>query len=233
MIEQVADNVLRIPLAPLASVNCYLLEDVLIDAGARWSAGRILRAIGGREVGAHALTHAHPDHQGSSQQICRQLDVPFWCGEADRAIAESGELQVQYNNPGGVIARLQTKLVAGPGHPVDRVLQEGDKLGDFTVLETPGHTPGHLSFWRPQDRLLVIGDAAFSMNPLTMLRGLREPPEFFTTYPERNRASLRKLGVLGPEIICFGHGPVLRDGAAYQHFVSRLLPRSPRRLNGP
>lgn len=227
MIEQVADGVVRVSLAPLASLNCYVLDDVLVDAGARWSARRILRALRGRDVRAHALTHAHPDHQGSSREICRRLDVPLWCGEADRAVTESGELQLQFRNPEGMIARLQAMLVGGPGHPVDRVLQEGDQLGDFTVLQTPGHTAGHLSFWRPQDRLLVIGDAALSMNPLTTRRGLREPPELFTRHPERNRASLRKLAVLGPETICFGHGPVLHDGAAYQDFVARLPPRAP------
>ncbi len=224
MIERVAEGVIRVPLAPLSSLNCYLLDDVLVDAGVRWSAGRILGALERRQVRAHALTHAHPDHQGSSHKICGRLNIPLWCGTGDRAVAESGELQLLYPDPEGRMGRVQTRLAGGPGHPVDRTLEEGERLGDFTVLHTPGHTPGHLSFWRPTDRLLVIGDAALAMNPFTLRRRLREPPAMFTPDPERNRASLRKLAVLGPETICFGHGPVLRDGAVFQQFVEALAP---------
>ncbi len=227
MIVPVTEGVYRIPLAPLASLNCYLLDDVLVDAGIRWSGGRILRALEKRHVRAHALTHAHPDHQGGSRQICERLKIPFWCGDDDRAVAESGELQLLYPDPEGRLGRVQTMLAGGPGYPVARTLQEGERVGDFTVLHTPGHTPGHLSFWRPSDRLLVIGDAALAMNPFTLRRRLQEPPAMFTSDPERNRASLRKLAVLGPETICFGHGPVLRDGAVFQEFVAALASARP------
>jgi hydroxyacylglutathione hydrolase len=49
------------------AINVYLLEDVLLDAATRYAKRRILRELRGREVNAHALTHAHPDHQGRAR----------------------------------------------------------------------------------------------------------------------------------------------------------------------
>ena len=42
-----------------------------------------MRQLQGRTVSAHALTHAHPDHQGSSHAVCERLGIPLWCGEGD------------------------------------------------------------------------------------------------------------------------------------------------------
>jgi hydroxyacylglutathione hydrolase len=66
------------PVCPGRS-NAYLAGDVLIDAGCRQSTGRILKQLDGHQVTAHALTHAHPDHQGASHHVCDQLGIPFWC----------------------------------------------------------------------------------------------------------------------------------------------------------
>ena len=42
-----------------------------------------MRELDGRRLSAHALTHAHPDHQGSSHAICERLQIPLWCGQDD------------------------------------------------------------------------------------------------------------------------------------------------------
>ncbi|MFC1531424.1 MBL fold metallo-hydrolase, partial [Gemmatimonadota bacterium] len=84
--------------------------------------------------------------------------------------------------PDGWMARLSRRF-AGPGHPVERVLPEGDRVGDFTVIETPGHTPGHLAFWRERDRVLILGDVLFHRNPVTRRLRLREPFGFATREP--------------------------------------------------
>src|SRR4051794_28683019 len=76
------------------SINTYLLGDVLVDAGARHDAGRILKALQGHTVTAHALTHAHADHQGSSHAVCERLGIPFWVGAADVAAAEDPQVML-------------------------------------------------------------------------------------------------------------------------------------------
>jgi hydroxyacylglutathione hydrolase len=106
---------------------------------------------------------------------------------------------------------------------VARALREGDDLGHgFTVLETPGHSAGHVAFWRESDRTLVLGDVFFNMHLLTTVPGLREPPRIFTTDPECNRDSARRLAALEPELALFGHGPPLRDPAALKAFADAL-----------
>ena len=106
--------------------------------------------------------------------------------------------------------------------PVARALHEGDDLGHgFVVLETPGHSDGHVAFWRESDRTLVAGDVLFNMNVLTTVPGLHEPPRILTRDPRRNRESARRLAALEPELVLFGHGPPLRDPARCRRSPTR------------
>jgi hydroxyacylglutathione hydrolase len=90
------------------------------------------------------------------------------------------------------------------------------------VIESPGHSPGHISFWRERDRVLIIGDVVFNLNPFIGTTGLQLPPNLFTVDPPMNRKSAHKLAALKPEIVCFGHGPVVRDVARVLDFISGL-----------
>ena len=221
MFREVVTGVWRFPLAPLDAVNVYLLGDVLLDAGGRLAGHRILRALAGRRVVAHAVTHAHFDHQGSSHTLCERLGIPLWCGEGDRAALASGNLRRSLPRPDGWMGWLHQQL-AGPAHPVSRVLRDGDDIGGFAVVETPGHTPGHLAFWRARDRALVLGDVVFHRNPVSLQLALQEPFRFATVNPGLNRQSARKLAALEPAVICFGHGPPLMDGERFARFVAGL-----------
>ena len=124
-VKQVADGVWHLDTFFLPnSVNAFLVGDVLIDAGARHSAGKILRALRGHKVNAHALTHAHPDHQGASHEVCSTLGIPFWVPERDADAAENPEL-IRQRQPSHPMARFYIKIFIGPGHPVDRQLARG------------------------------------------------------------------------------------------------------------
>ena len=206
---------------PPHGINVYLMGDVLVDAATKRAGRRILGQLKGRPVTAHALTHAHPDHQGASHEVCTALGIPFWVGERDADAAEDPRL-IRERQPktrlNGVINRFWT----GPGHPVDRRLREGDTVAGFAVLEVPGHSAGHVAYWRESDRVLVLGDVLNNMNVVTGLRGLYEPKRAFTPDPERNRESIRRVVALAPELVCFGHGPPLRDPAALAEFAAGL-----------
>ncbi|UCC75229.1 MAG: MBL fold metallo-hydrolase [Gemmatimonadota bacterium] len=219
--QEVAPGLWRLPLQRLDSINVYLLGDVLVDSGMRWAAGRLLRALEGRTIVAHAVTHAHFDHQGATHAVCERLAVPLYCGAGDRAALETGDLTRVLPRSRPLLALLSRRL-GGPAHLVDRTLRDGDEVGGFTVIETPGHTPGHLAFWRESDGALVLGDVLFHRNPLTMRRALQEPFRMATLDPSRNRESARRLAELGPSVVCFGHGPPLRDGERFAEFVSSL-----------
>jgi glyoxylase-like metal-dependent hydrolase (beta-lactamase superfamily II) len=220
-VKQLADGVYQLKGWPPNAINVYLLGDVLIDAATRQAERRIMRQIAGRTLSAHALTHAHPDHQGSSHAICEKLGIPLWCGQGDvPAIETPGG--VANSNPPTWATFVQRHFWVGPPHPVARALHEGDEVAGFTVLETPGHSTGHVSFWRESDRVLIVGDVLTNVNFLTGVPGLHTPPDLLTGDPARNRASARRLAALEPTLACFGHGAPLRDPGKLAKFVASL-----------
>jgi glyoxylase-like metal-dependent hydrolase (beta-lactamase superfamily II) len=219
--RQVADGVWLLRGFPPNMINVYLVGDVLIDAATRHGARRILRQIRGRRVTAHALTHAHPDHQGASHAVCEALGIPLWCGEADAAAAERPHL-IGERQPDTFLAQFFHRTMTGPGHLVARRLREGDEVAGFSVLEAPGHSAGHVAFWRETDRVLILGDVLASADSLTGIPGMHEPKPYLTPDPARNRESARRLAALEPAITCFGHGPPVRDPGRIVDFVASL-----------
>jgi hydroxyacylglutathione hydrolase len=190
----------------------------VIDAGMPSDRKRILGQLEGRRVNAHALTHAHPDHYGSSHAVCEARGIPLWCGERDAAVAEG-----ERPKPGqGRRGRLLNRLPLPKPNPVGRRLREGDEVAGFAVLETPGHSPGHVAYWRESDRTLICGDVLFNLRLPTLRPGLREPYAALTPDPAKNRHSARRLAKLRPNLILFGHGPPLRDGDRFVRFVESL-----------
>ncbi len=131
-----------------------------------------------------------------------------------------GDLSQQH--PHNLITAFQERWWAGPAHPIARGLREGDVVGGFTVIETPGHSPGHLAYWREADRTLILGDVLVNLSFLTGRPKLGEPPRQFTLDAAQNRASARKLAALGPRVVCFGHGPPVYDDQRVVDFIDRL-----------
>lgn len=222
VLKKLADDLYILSGFPPYAINVYLMGDVLVDAGSRHAAKRILRQLRGRTVSTHALTHAHADHQGSSHEICDTLDIPLWCGEHDADAIEDGRIRDRM--PAHPINAMIARVFPGPPHPVARRLREGDSVAGFEVLDVPGHSAGHVAYWREQDRTLICGDVFTNMDTITGLPGLHEPKSFFTPDPGRNRESMRRLAALNPELVCFGHGAPLRDPARLTRFTERVAP---------
>jgi len=183
------------------AINAYLVAGVLVDAGTPLARRRILRQLRGHDVTAHVVTHAHPDHFGSSHAVCEALDLPLWTGERDAEAVETA-VPIAAN---GFLQGLAARMKLAPAHPVGRRLREGDEVAGFTVLDVPGHSPGHIALWRESDGVLLCGDVFFN------LRRTGRPPALLTVDPERNRQSMRRLADLQPALVLFGHGPPLRD----------------------
>jgi glyoxylase-like metal-dependent hydrolase (beta-lactamase superfamily II) len=219
--RQIAEDVWLLRGLPPDAINVYLVGDVLIDAATRLAGRRILRQLRGRAVAAHALTHAHPDHQGASHEICETLGIPLWCGAGDVDAMETAGL-IRARQPRHPLNSLYNRIWTGPPHPVARALREGDEIVGFTVLETPGHSAGHVAYWRERDRVLILGDVLTNMDTTTGIPGLHEPKPYFTPDPARNRESARRLAALEPELVCFGHGRPLRDPAKLAAFAAGL-----------
>jgi len=206
---------------PAPTINVYLAEDVLIDAGRRWDRGRIFAELEGREISQLALTHAHPDHQGIAKDVCEARGIPLAC-HADDVAAMEGTRSMQEAAPGNPINRLIKAIWQGPPYRVERVLREGDEVAGFRVVHAPGHSRGEVIFFRDSDRVAICGDVIRNMSYATALPGIKQPPDIFTADPAENRRSIRKLAELNPSLILPGHGPEVTDIGAFERFVEKL-----------
>ena len=157
---------------PPQGINVYLMGDVLVDAATRRARPAHPAAAEGPQ-GRRARADARPPrppgreprglHRARDPVLGRRARRRRGGGPAaDRGAAAEDEARTS------LIGRFWT----GPGHPVDRRLREGDDVAGFTVLDVPGHSAGHVAYWRESDRVLVLGDVLNNMNVLTGRRGL-------------------------------------------------------------
>lgn len=221
--RELAPGVLQIPMDPIQGTNAYLLGDVLVDAGTRHDAKRILKALAGRPVTAHALTHAHGDHQGSSHEVATALRLPFLVPAGETEAAETGELAPLM--PATRRAAFVTWAFTGPGHAVERELSEGEELGGFTVIALPGHSPGHVGYWRESDRVLIAGDAFRNISYATGRPRAAVPPAFFTFNSTQARRSVERIQELRPRVLAMGHGRPIVGELAVDAAVAVALAR--------
>ena len=219
--KYLAPGVWRLKEFPAPTINCYLAEDVLIDAGRTWDRRRIFAELEGREISMLALTHVHPDHQGVAKDVCEARGIPLACHAGD-VDAMEGRRPVQEASADNPVNRLIASIWQGPPYKVERVLEEGDEVAGFRVVHAPGHSRGHVLFFRESDRVVICGDVIRNMSYATGLPGIKEPPPLFTYDMEENRRSIRKLAALEPSLILPGHGPAVTDMGAFERFVSQL-----------
>lgn len=202
---------------------------VLVDAGLNGSAGPIKRwaAAHFNNVPATAifLTHAHFDHVGALDELVEFWRAPVYVHQ-DEIPYVTGERAYPKPDPsvgGGMMARMAGLYPRGPINirKVVRELPPGGlipHLPDWQWIHTPGHTPGHVSYFRPADRALIVGDAFCTTKQesffavATQRPELHGPPAYFTTDWNAARDSVRTLAALRPMSVAPGHGqPIAGD----------------------
>ena len=214
--KALATGVERLFGLPPNAINVYLVDDVLIDAGSRLAARRILRQVLDRPLSMVALTHVHPDHQGSAHAVCEARGIPLGCHVDGVDEMEGREPPASYSAVGGLISRA----FSGPPHLVSRPFAEGDEVASFHVIHAPGHAPSEVILWRDSDRVAICGDVINTMDLRTSLPRVQEPPHALSLDPILNRQSIRKLAELEPALVLAGHGPPLRDTAKLQRLAT-------------
>jgi glyoxylase-like metal-dependent hydrolase (beta-lactamase superfamily II) len=196
---------------------------LLVDAGLPGSAGRIQRwaqdHFGGRPPLAILLTHAHFDHVGALDTLLDAWNVPVYAHEEELPYL-TGVRSYPPPDPsvgGGIMARMASLYPRGPidvGMRAQALPSEGrvPELPDWQWLHTPGHSAGHVSFFRKADHTLVVGDAFCTTRQESFLAvatqrpELHGPPAYFTTDWDVARDSVERLAAMAPMHIAPGHG---------------------------
>ncbi|MEP6936942.1 MAG: MBL fold metallo-hydrolase [Chthoniobacterales bacterium] len=217
---------------PVSFVNVYFIGRpgagwTMIDAGLPGRADEIAEAAAARfgtdsRPEAIVLTHGHFDHAGSALNLAERWDVPIYAHPLELPYL-TGVSSYPPPDPtvGGAIAFLSRFM---PSRARDfgsriRPLQPHGVPGapGWEWLATPGHSPGHVSLFRPADRVLLAGDAFATMNMdswsglLTGKQMLARAGSPFNTDWDATRASLKQLSRLRPNVVAAGHGIPMCD----------------------
>ncbi|MBS1869587.1 MAG: ester cyclase [Actinobacteria bacterium] len=206
---------------PRRVMNVYFVRDgdgvLMFDAGVK-SMTPALAQVGAQLGGITRvlLGHAHPDHRGAAAG----LGAPVWCHPDEVADAE-GDGGVHYFDLSQLDAHgkllLRRLLPVWDGGPVQvaGTVTEGDEVAGFSVLHLPGHAPGLIGLWRESDRLAIVSDCFYTLDPQTGMPGHpRVPHRAFNEDTEQARASIRKLAALAPAVAWNGHADPLRGDVA-------------------
>lgn len=204
-------------------VHAFLLDDgngiTLIDALFDTDANLILdeiRAMGRQPSDLKNIiaTHAHRSHIGGIAALKKQSNATVYAHEWEIGIIEGSRKATRVSLwPRSPLAayKLQFGLAIGvDGHapcPVDQSLKEADHVGPLTIVSTPGHTPGCLSFYWPEKKALFVGDVLVTWPRVEAgWAGL-------TLDMRQNVQSVGRLSEFGDiEIIGVGHGKPIPSG---------------------
>jgi len=228
-------------------VNVYLIGRpsagdrgwTLIDAGMPGMTEQIARAAS-RRFGADArpaailLTHGHFDHVSALKELAERWDAPVYAHPLELPYL-TGRSSYPPPDPtvgGGLMPRLSVLFPRGPldlGARVHALPDDGSvpNLPGWRAIPTPGHAPGHISFFREADRLLIAGDAFVTTKQESFVAALLKPiyiqgpPTYFTPDWAASRRSVEALAALHPTSAGTGHGRPL-TGAQLGEGLGRL-----------
>lgn len=219
----------------IAFVNVFAVTHrdgswTLIDAAIPFSAALIRRwaeknfAV---KPNAIVLTHGHFDHVSGAKELAEGWNVPVYAHPLEFPYL-TGEREYPEPNVGaggGLMTLLSPLYPKGPIDIGDRLVSlpmaaSGPtglrELPGWEVVHTPGHTPGHVSFFRPRDRMLLVGDAFCTTKPESFFEvagvqqpELHGPPSYFTLDWNAARRSVESLATLDPAVLAPGHGKPL------------------------
>ena len=234
--ESVADGIRHLK---ILFVNAYFVDVptanswVLIDTGLPLSDGKI-KSFAAEIYGADSkpaaivLTHGHFDHAGAALALAAHWDVPIYAHHLEMPYL-TGQSDYAPGDPtvGGAIAQM-SRLFPHSGYDfgsrVYPIPENGElaELPKWKIHHTPGHTNGHVSLFREQDKILLAGDALATMNLDSWSSQITEKPEFcpppapFTPDWTAARKSVEFLATLEPNVVAAGHGQTISDSNTAQ-----------------
>lgn len=199
-------------------------EFVLVDAGMPESAEEIISATEERfgknnRPKAIILTHGHFDHVGAIIELINHWEIPIYAHESELPYL-TGKKSYPEPDPtveGGMVSKMSPMFPNEPidlGNKVEALPSDGSipHMPGFQWIHTPGHTPGHVSFFRKEDKALIVGDAFVTVKQeylykvLTQEQEISGPPRYLTSDWASAWESVKTLERLKPSVAVTGHG---------------------------
>jgi len=217
---KIIDNVFVVP---EVAANTYIIVDAdgltLIDAGLPRSQRKILDFVAGLGKSAHdikriLITHADWDHIGGLAALHRATGARTYAGKIEAEAMAAGRPSRSTRLPPSTppIRRLMRHFMKPRPFRVEEILTDGqilqEVLGGLRVIDTAGHSPGHISLFAPSRGILFCGDSM-----VTDENGIHGSRPIFTWDEAMAKEAVRRQAALGARIVCSGHGPVIMDAA--------------------
>jgi glyoxylase-like metal-dependent hydrolase (beta-lactamase superfamily II) len=226
---------------PISIANVYFVGEpgerwTLVDAGVPDRADDILEAAKERygknaRPEAIVLTHGHFDHAGSARSLAEAWDVPIYVHPLEMPFI-TGRSKYPPADPtvGGFLAMLSRFFPHKPlnlGEHVRELPMDGaiPGMNGWRMIHTPGHTPGHVAYFRERDRVLLAGDALATVDldsafaVITKKKEFNKPPAPMTIDWTTARRSVNQLADLRPAIVGCGHGNPITEGNVAAQFA--------------
>jgi len=223
----------NIHVIPGVTAHPYLLVDpdglTLIDTGIPGSANKILRYIkrmgySHKDLNRILLTHADYDHAGSLAALKKATGARVHASVYEARAVANGQFPRSLKTDNALLKPVFTLAERlgriSPAH-VDEHICDGQVLpvlNGLHVVDTKGHTPGHLSFFAPSVGILFSGDSILSVKD--RLVGSHGS---VTWDQDQADASVLRQWALKARIICSGHGAVVMDGLARLMNLAEVL----------
>jgi|YelNatPaOPRAMG01_1025707.scaffolds.fasta_scaffold151907_1 glyoxylase-like metal-dependent hydrolase (beta-lactamase superfamily II) len=211
------------------NANVYLLVNkdtlTIIDTGMPKQLDKILDYLKKMnrkpsEVSKIILTHCHIDHIGNAYELKKLTNAKLFVHQADAPFVSGREKMPVPKGLIGAAFKVTSPFFKIKYVEPDVLVKEGDLIDGFTVIHNPGHTPGSISLYSKDKKLLFAGDELRYMNGK-----IQGPPEQFTPDLKLAIKSMEKLTKMDYDIMLSGHGDPLRPNASekvkdfYKHLM--------------
>lgn len=154
-------------------IDAHTKSGFLIDPGAQ--AGLIYETImrNGWNIEKILLTHGHFDHMGAAELLREKLVAPIYIYSPEAPYLTDTYLNLSANSGHPVTVTHYEEVYAG-----EEIRLKANSGFYLKVIPTPGHTPGSVTYWSPEEKVAFVGDTLYQHGP-----GL-------TNFPGGNRSSL-------------------------------------------
>lgn len=206
------------------NANVYLVLDedelTLVDTGMPRNAGKIRDYVGKMSkepsrITRIILTHCHMDHTGSAKELKTLTNASVAVHQEDADFVAGKRTLPFPKGAIGILFKVASPFFKPTPIQPDLVLHDGDRVGRLTVIHTPGHTPGSISLYDSERKVLFVGDAMRYVDGK-----ISGPPKQFTLDMDKALQSIAKISELEFDMMLSGHGEALKPNAS--HMVKRF-----------